>query len=324
MALADDLRATLNEFDSSNRGRGLGRTLRANNAAYAAQVLSVNDVNAMINQIPELLSGNLATVVDAMADSLAKAVRNRPAQMKKIFTQVAQDGQDAILRAYDEHYGRSTPYRWDDEGKWRRYSNHALRNALASPSLYHVTPDGLDFILGAFLDEKARQWYRLNFGAAPRGSLPHSPTMMSFFGQEIEGGKLEGGPGKGFTIPAGFFSDTAKGSTPSVLKNVTPFGQGRGQPFYPAALITGGSARLGKASGRKLSQGILGTRYLDAGVDAINLSFPRQIELLTSSWMDEARAGAGGSTIAPLIVAKDQLSAAGFTRIQSQIRKGFA
>lgn len=248
-----------------------------------------------------------ADILYEYVDNFAKSTKNRKSSFEKIYRQAGEAGQQAILKAYDKKHGRSRSYRQNDRGKWRRYSNGALRRALASNEMWRATPSGLNFINPRFLDSQAEQWWKLSFGAAPRPVTPHKAATMRFFGQSVKGFELEGKPSDAFAIPPGFFSTEAHAKTPK--DGVRRDG---GPNFYPVALMSGLGApnqrsaksrrELGRwlrsngGTVRRMSQGIRGTRYLDAGVDEINRILPKLVEDQIMGWLDEARKGVKSKT----------------------------
>ena len=249
----------------------------------------------------------VSEVLNTYVDNYSKAAHNRGSTMRKIYEEVGAAGQAAILREYDARHGKSRSYRQNDSGKWRRYSGGVLREALASPQMWKATAYGLNFINPRFLDERAKQWAKLNFGAAPATQRSHKVTPMEFFGKTIPGFDLEGVPGRAFSIPVGFFSSDVHERTPP--GGVTA---DRGKRFYPLALMTDIGApasdaksleskqnrralrlwlKANEGSAKRMSRGIRGTRFLDAGVNEINRTLPPLVEKQVLTWLDEARKG---------------------------------
>jgi hypothetical protein len=279
--------------------RTQNRTIRLQ-YGQAAKAIAVYDIRNQANIVAGRLTGDLVEVFGAYIAGLKAAVRNRPTRLAALWQQAGEEGQRAILASYDAAYGNSTPYRWDDQGKNRRYSNRALRRALASPQLFRAGPDGLDFIRTAYLDQEARQWYRLNFGAAPRGLSHPSAQRMSFFGLfDLKGLNLDAyGPSGGFSIPPGVWSNQALASTPkgSDLAALIRSGTGRGRAFYPVKLDDAGTGvRRHHVSEARLTRGIQGTGFLNDGVDAVNKAFPQAFEKLFVEWGQEALGNSTGS-----------------------------
>lgn len=248
-----------------------------------------------------------ADVLNEYADNLAKATKNRARTMQKVYEKAGQAGQEAVLKRYNAKHGRSKAYRQNDSGKWRRYSNGALKEALASKEMWKATPSGLTFINPRFLDARAEQWAKLNFGAAPASQAAHRAAPMRFFGQNVPGFELGGDPGKAFSIPAGIFSSDIHAKTPEEGVEAD-----KGKRFYPLALMSGMGApstsahslrsaknrrdlsrwlRANGGTARRISKGIRGTRFLDAGVDEINKVLPKLVEDQIMTWLDEARKG---------------------------------
>lgn len=239
-------------------------------------------------------TGTVRASLQAYADSLStNAGRNRSGRMKSLNQDVANQAQAATLRVYDGKFGGRRPYRQDDTGKWHRYSGGKMRAALDSGQLFRARADGIDMNT-AFLDDVAAQWYRLNFGALPKGaSTPAAPSVsMTFFGsQTLVGGSLsQYTPSKTFQIPPGIFSHSAFATTGGQPIKSVPVGSDRGEPFYPAGAGLNNFKRRNKTYriNGQMASGIVGGRFLDAGVTEINRVLPIAMEQLISEWTAEA------------------------------------
>jgi hypothetical protein len=146
--------------------------------------------------------------VRAFAEALANIHRHSHArnQLAQAHTQVAKLMQQAVLEDYDKakaRYGRNiAPYRLTT-----RDAGGKLRAALQSNIFYRGTYDGIGFVNVSLLNNTARQWHRLNFGARPAGT--YTPRLyQARFGNLVAGsfGYLGEGPSPGFGLPYGFFT----------------------------------------------------------------------------------------------------------------------
>lgn len=271
----------------------LNRTI-ARSSIYEAQRLLQVQTREIARDAVVGTSGRVQASLQAFADSLnTNAGRNRSGRMRSLHQDVALAAQDAVLVVYDERFGKGLPYRQNDVGKWQRYSGGRMRRALASGNLFRARADGIDMNVG-FLDDQAAQWYRLNFGALPKGSSSPAPpaVTMRFFGsQTIGGASLRGfGPSKPFSIPAGVFSASAFPTTSGQNIQSVPRGSGQGQPFYPVGAGLQNYNRRPKQYrlNREIASGIIGGRFLDAGVNKINEVLPVAMEQLITEWTEEA------------------------------------
>lgn len=100
---------------------------------------------------------------------------------------LAENARTQIVLAYQNSgLGRRPSYRWADTGRMRRYSNKALLNALRSPEFISGSKTGIVFVNTGFLDKQAKQWYRLNFGARPKGARRVDEGSMALFGRRLD------------------------------------------------------------------------------------------------------------------------------------------
>lgn len=232
-------------------------------------------VSAVDDMIAQAVADAKRVTSRQMLD-LARAIeRGIPASDRAaLHQQLGEAGQDAVLRSYRATAGRSQPgYRVSRDTKWRRYAGGALERALKDPAFFHADASGLDFINMGLLDERARQWARLNFGAGPqgRGSRSAQPVRL---GTLVIATLGLGAPARpAFMMPAGYF--LGPGGAP-----VDP-GAGKvpGAAFYPFQTGpfrrgTPGGGRSDGSSGRipivsRRIVGFEGRQFLDAGVDRV-------------------------------------------------------
>lgn len=318
--------ATYQSWDEATR-----RTL--NSSLSDLQRLAGWNARAIAQAVADQAQGQIAEILQDFATNLNRAVRVRPDRMRKLYEEVAKEGQRALVESYEAQHGHGPKYRYADTGRWHRYSNNVLLNALKSPNMYRVAADGIEFINIDWLDQQAAQWYRLNFGAAPRGSSARPAQTMTFFGSfTVPAPDLNSNrPSKPFRLPRGFFSEmAAPRSTSTALRQLSPHGEGRRQPFYPLGGIQY-SSQLGRAFPENsrfgdpvMTRGIRGTRFLDRGVEEINRLFPTAVERIFNEWISEAqggslrgaRPGPGG----PMFDTIERVNARKITEIQNRIK----
>jgi hypothetical protein len=233
----------------------------------------------------------------AMADLLVKysrKLRENPQLRKKVtemHQKLALEARDEVVGAYTRSKigkGKKS-YRFADRGKLFRYSNKRLLNALKDDDLFQANATSIGLINVEMLDQQAVQWYRLNFGALPKGAKNSAKGMNSFlfFGKEVKGFNLNRyKPSKPFFVPqnrdvtAGYFGSNALPKHPS---SVDPdvwrkqLGAPRGRYLY----ITPYREGIGEGSFLSVvSKGIRATRFLDAGVGLINDQYPKRLEAI--------------------------------------------
>lgn len=295
-------------------------TRRASNIAVLASsgINTLNSINMrdIVGQVAVAVDGQTKLITSAFADSLNNQVyRNRRARMTTIHREVGYKAQEAALAAYLENHGGSSHsgYRSKASRPWNRDSGGKMVAALSNPNImFRASYDGLEYVNMSAFSKKARQWYRLNFGAKGRSGAKYKSRgesnsfVMSFFGAGNSSGSVgpfsfKGyDPSRPFTIPKGFFVDE-QGSP-------VPVGDGRGQEFVPLA-YKGITLREGFTNrneqgkrliiGRRtLASGIAGTHFLDAGLQAITTYIPVKYTQLMNEWFTEAAAGIKTSPVA--------------------------
>lgn len=219
--------------------------------------------------------------------------------MAEVNERIGREAQQEVLRVYSERVGKRPSYRQNDRGKWRRYSGERMRNALADPTFMSSDHRGIYFGDVDFLDKKAPQWYRLNFGASPR-SQGRKPAQgsMKFFNRAIPLRIDLSGypPSDAFFIPKGaFFSrDFAKASVGPKLRGVMPSEDARG---LDAMFVMRRGVKLKRINknypmsifgDRRDASGIKGARFFEAGARHINENYGPAVTKLTRDWFDEA------------------------------------
>lgn len=163
----------------------------------------------------------------------------------------------AVLSAYQENVLAESvgPYRVGDP---HRLSGRLLQ-ALESPTMAIGTASGIGFIDDALLDETARHWRRLNFGAGPaEGSLPRPRARVQFGSNQGFSLSLPDAPRPNFNVPenpagVGYFL-------------------GNGQ-FYPGLPIGRDRKSTIVITQRPSRRGIGARRFLDAGLVALAEGF---------------------------------------------------
>jgi hypothetical protein len=303
------LRALDNKMARHN-GRLLAEFNHMNNVALMAgaqEILKRSAFEAANGFTRDLLGASAL-----FAEALDEATRGGQgsARLMQMYEAVGRKAQSATVDAYkrSKYIKLGMSYRYGDPGKYRRFSNNALLNALQSPTFYRVGPDGLSFINAPMLDRAAKQWYRLNFGAgskANKGASPQMPEIV-MFGQRIGRGPdlSKFRPSRPFGMPAGMWSDDLKEKTSSGIKQVK-----NGRAFYPRFLMQTKDGFWGKAqrdekgkvvpvkgaiSAKRaefpvgITKGIAAARFLDVGVASINRNLPMALESLMFEWVEQA------------------------------------
>lgn len=323
------------------RANYLNRTL-LNDAKYLTQVFVQGAVQDVLLQAAAQAEGETKASLEAFSNSLkSNAGVNRKGRLNRVFSEVADNAQQATIKKYEQQHGGKPSYRSGDpdgEPSYRRYSGGVLRRALDSDYLFRASADGVSLNTGV-LDDKAKQWARLNFGAygttqkAFKNKAIANPTM-TFLGQRVEGLSLaDRQPGSAFEVLPGFFSDSAFPTTAGRKMKTTPAGAGRGQAFYP---ISGAltphprSTNGGKPfRGRRVATGIAAGRFLDAGVTVLNRQIPVAMAQVFLEWSEEAAGASRNKSGSPRTSGPSGPLASQFTtrqasRVASRLQKNLA
>lgn len=143
-----------------------------------------------------------------------------------------------------------------------RDANGRLLRALQSDLFYRGTNTGIGFINEKLLNDEARQWHRLNFGAGAAAGAPGLPVRVTWQGALLATVGLSDGPSAPFSIPRGIWE---KGG------------------FYPR----------GDMRNAKPTKGIKGEHFLDAGLKVLDRELGPTYENLYRSWFNSAARGLG-------------------------------
>ena len=137
-------------------------------ALSGIQTIASFDMRSISNQMAASVAAGTSEYIGLFAKSLKGEVyRNQRSRMTRIHKEVGQRARDAALHAYlDSHKHHASGYRKDASDPWKRYSGGAMEKALSSDSvMFRAGYDGLSYVNMAQFDRRAKQWYRLNFGA---------------------------------------------------------------------------------------------------------------------------------------------------------------
>lgn len=292
-----------NSVDSINHAVTMhGHTMRGlemQNRAMAQSGLQQIGRQFLAQVVSDLIS------VQLFVENLQKVMKNRTTSMQYKMESLALRAQQDTIAEYQRTRSGLDSYRQNDDGKWKRYSGGLMLRALEGQDWYKVHPDGITWIIPGAFDQKAKQWYRLNFGAAPKNTPGVKVQYtMSFFGQGLgKGPNLDNAPRSSpFSIPAGVWGNKAFPQTPEFGK-VKGTGTGpkenmAGRYFYPLGAMKDGKDHTIDAAGRRASAGIVGARFLDVGLQTINRGLPVVLEELVREMVEEShlRSLSGGKS----------------------------
>lgn len=285
--------------------------LRAQREAEAAAARAAA-VQAMAQQKAiEYVAAQRSYTVDAWVAAAQAASRSTSKQLEEIarvitagiasadFLAVHQTvgalAQKSVLASFDQTVGRannSGAHGYRTSGKLQRYSGERLRAAIADPSFFEATEHGLNFINTTLLDERAKQWARINFGAGDRGKGSHAAFGIRFSNMVVTTLSLDIGARPAFLIPPGYFLDAAG--------NVAaPTGPTPGSSFYVAGtgpfakkkyIVNAEGERIRKPmTARKVTKGIHARNFFTPGLARIAKEIPPRYQDVLSKLYDDGR-----------------------------------
>lgn len=209
-----------------------------------------------------LAGKNFGNLIEAYAENAT----NKSA-LRDINQTLAYGMQQAALAAYKENVlqeAAAPSYRGDDAD---RYAGGKLLDALGNPSMAIGSTEGIGFINVGLLDQTAKQWSRLNFGASPGqgftgGERPAVAARIQFGSNQGFTLTLGGGMGSGFNVPqrgSGYFTNAGQ------FFLGFPGGRNPGNGRFQSTGGFGGN-EIPIVQGRRSQHGIAPRRYLDQGL----------------------------------------------------------
>lgn len=294
----------VNQTDNQNRVR-LNTLLKRNIDTQTKYVTSLS-VKDIVDSSAKSTTGEVAATITQIGRVYNQAIDQRWRQVTKINRQVADQAIQDMLRKYDEVHrararGAGLGYRTGE-----RFTGGKLRAALASPNQAQVSLDGVTFINTDILDQAAKQWARLNFGAGSRagiggGGTPYAAIDVSRFGvttaffEDALGGSIPSfdatlpfGPKGAFYMPAGIWSTGSEAG--SAIRGQVPPGERAGQAFFPLSQID--ASGLDKNAAKKifsnrqkriLTKGVQAWGFLEVGAS----SLARNLPAANFAWMSQ-------------------------------------
>lgn len=220
------------------------------------------------------VNDGILAAAQAFADQTAD-----PVAMQRIHSDVASVAQAAVLARYDEtvEAEKKVPsYRIGD-----RFSGGVLRSALAQRSMVVGTVEGIDYIDQDVLNQEAKHWQRLNFGAGEAGRANRPGSFRFIFDGRVLGHfEFRAGPRPEFYLPWGFWKEPGGGEVAGASSR-------RGHDeFY---------VRREKNRPQFMpnpTRGIEAREFLDAGLEVMAQELPgRYQQQLELWWAAGVRAG---------------------------------
>lgn len=216
----------------------------------------------------------------------------------QIHRRVAELGADSVRRSYSRIV---TPTRRPASvlgyrAGQQRLAGGVLRRALNRPDLIDAGPDGIRFINVTMLDQSARHWHRIAFGAASAGQGSTVDFPITFGNLVIGSVGYSEPPSPGFRIPRGVWV-SAEGGV--VGAGVNPRGS---DAFYPASLARGldvyrnqrARSRRASISASQQTGGFAGRDFFAAGFRRISVELPRAYEQFYRELFEQFERTGGG------------------------------
>lgn len=225
-------------------------------------------------------------LVRNFALALEQTVRASKNQLATLHHQVGSLAQQNILEAYEQArvtQGRHiAPYRLST-----RDAGGRLAHALAREDFFRGTPDGIGLANRSMLDQEARQWHRLNFGARPGAGSSPGRFPVTWQGLVVGAIGLPAEPSAPFVLPRGVW--VGEGGTRQQA------GASRSGQFYPQSArgALAGTGVLGRPGGARRAAGIRAWNFLDAGVATIAAEIGPAYQNLYERWLASAQRGVG-------------------------------
>lgn len=273
-------------------------------------------VNDMVRQTAKAAGEEVGYELGLIGKTYNAAIDDKWRKIGRINQQVADRAISDMLIAYDAHHNSVTRGASANYRQGERYTGGRLRAALASPLQATATIDGVTFFNPTLVDQQARQWARLNFGAGPKAGagkthlLSKSNVGAEFTVSDISSEFLSAalgdsvpsfdvrmpyGPRGAFYIPTGIWLESSGGP-------VRPSTGRMGQDAYylrnpndPYATSKAGYSLQMK---RKLTEGVAAWGFIEAGatslathLPAANFAFMREILAETQKDVETGVAG---------------------------------
>lgn len=260
--------------------------------AFLASFDLADQLQRAIGEATRIHSKQLAALADLLAQGMESPL------FEEANTTVAKEAQNAILAAYDNRRKSAVSgivYRTRTrDPRNQRDAGGKLRRAIRNPFFFHATKRQIQIVNVDLMDKEARQWHRLNFGASPRGRGSAGHFGIRWSGLLAASLGFDDGPSAPFQIPPGYFVDPGSFAT-------QPAGARGSGIFYP----TSGKNPNIKFRPRTIGEmsptrGIAAANFLDAGLQSMAESLPREYQAVYTRVYNDAasRAAATASGVA--------------------------
>lgn len=262
---------------------------------------------AIVRSISAQATGEIAAYLARWARTGLLTV-DQSEELTRVNKEAVEEARDAMLRRYLS-VSRRLSYRSKDPGKLKRDADGAMIKALNQPGVFSATDKGIFFMDKSLMDKKARQWYRLNFGAYPASTPPRTIRAMKWKGRSVARPDFlkKYKPSEKFYMPKGVFSQSfgpstrgiksfkasaergydafyviRKGFTAVHQKTFKDIETGKTMKYKPTIIRP-----ISNRGERLPTKGIRGERFIEEGMAAFNDAYPKKIEELFKRWAEE-------------------------------------
>ncbi len=264
---------------------------------------STASMQGMVAQAIANTSGATRDYMVLFAESMRSAM-DRKKGLLNVHKTVATGAQGAVVTRYKQTVIAQKKVKSYRAGEGRLPGR--LGAALAAPDFIRASPTGISFANTGMLDSVAAHWRRMAFGAGEKGKgTVNQVYPFSFFGQ-VAGtlGFPDTSPSEAFALPPGFFF-----ANEAALKAVDPsprtFHTRTLEMFYPLRHVGKGKTTkkgqisdlpdLFQAAGhQKLTRGIKGRSFLNAGLEYLAHELPPAYIAVADKWFEDAVAKGRG------------------------------
>ena len=257
---------------------------------YLFQAMARQALLQFANESRSMMAGEIKKFLKALSYNQSSAYKG----MLLVNQTSGEAFRQASIASYNSVRSKTKPYRFAEPSpKLRRYSNGAMLTALQSSAMASADSRSVHLINKGQMTKIAPQWYRLNFGAGGKGDGGRAPKEVSSRRRSLSFNLSMANfdPSSSFRVPDSVRYVPAW-STVALPTNAAYFRLEK----YKDKLVPAGPIlylRARKKADNKLSGGFKGRHFLEAGLDAFNEEYPRQVYALLQQWFGASKDSIG-------------------------------
>lgn len=214
----------------------------------------------------------------AFLEALTQGIRGIGSDLAAENAVIAQAAKEAVLKTFEDTSKKTETYRTSARRSGNiRYAGKILQGFLEGEEFITSNAEGIDMGPISRMNDVARQWQRLNYGAGDAAGSPGQPASATIGDLDITVEDPRG-PRPEFVLPAGAWI---------------------GNAFYPSSELPAGFRISVKKN--TPTRGIAAQHWTDAGAQVIVEQIgPALLKLLTRVWED-ATEKAHSASIGPVV-----------------------